>query len=131
FASSCDWLAGSLVQILLNPRQFQKRVRELFLVIFHGHRRLLIFESIDLSLQILSLFEERALGGIVRGLLRGAQPEQDEARREHSLSVVGRSGAHVFFLASILFHGVLGRQPFLRFIKRHRLAVGVLKSLQR
>ena len=122
---------SSLVQLLLHSRQFHQRVGQLLLVVVLRHGRFLVLQRVDLLLEFLFLGEQIALGGIVGGLLRGADANQREAREQPAFAGLVPRRADRLALAGILEDGVLGRQALLRFVERGGLAVGVLEGFER
>ena len=57
----------------LHLSQRDQRLSQLLLVVIWIHRCLLIFQHVDLLLQLVFLLEQRALGGIVGSLLVRAE----------------------------------------------------------
>ncbi len=78
---------SSFIELLLDLRQLHQRCRKLLLVVRRVHRRLLIFERVDLLFQILLLRQQRLLGGVVRLLLGGADPQHGEVGQQYAFTL--------------------------------------------
>src|SRR5215831_12040526 len=129
-SSLCE-RTSSLVQLLLHLRQLQKIFGQLLLVIVRVHCRFLIFENVDLLLELFFLREQVALCRIVGSGLRASQTNQREIRNQEALARRRRRLANSFLFAGILKHRMLSRETLLRVVEVSRLLRGIDKSFHR
>ena len=83
----------------------QQKLRELLLVLVGGHGGLVVLQLVDGLLELLLLFEQRALGGIARGGRIRAQAHQRESSGQLALAVFGAGVALALALAGVFQHG--------------------------
>src|SRR6201999_3305956 len=95
---------GSFVQLLLHLGERYQGGRELLFILRWIHRCLLIFERVNLLLEVFLFRQERLLGGIIGGLLRCADAEHGETGQEHSF--ISRRLTHGLVAPRVLKHGM-------------------------
>src|ERR1019366_3420000 len=100
---------------LLRLRQFDQQGRELLRVISGRHQRLLVFQRIDLILDVFPFGDQIFLRWIVR--YRSGRAEAQQRERRRALLVV--------------YLGMLGREALLFRVETGGLLVGVLEGFKR
>src|SRR5260370_17978747 len=111
---------SSLIQLLLDTREFHQGARKLLFVFVFGHGRFFVFQPVDFLLEIFFFSQEIAFRRIGCPSLSLADAHQSQSGEQESFVRLGGWHAPRCTFSGIFKLGMLARHPVLGFVNLSR-----------